>query len=73
MDGDPPGADTGIEASEKTDGLSPRGKGTKVKSGVKQGAQAGSRRKPKDHANYCKLKIKNKNSKAKGRGFGRRR
>ena len=34
---------------------------------------AGRRKKPKDQANYCKLKIKNKNSKAKGRGFGRRR
>jgi DNA replication regulator SLD2 len=67
-DDDQAGAETGVETSEPAGG-----KNTKAKGGVKDGSQAGRRKKTKDHANYCRLKIKNRNSKANGRGFGRRR
>jgi DNA replication regulator SLD2 len=62
-DDDQAGAEPGVETTEPAKG------NTKAK----DGSQGGRRKKTKDHANYCRLKIKNKNSKAKGRGFGRRR
>jgi hypothetical protein len=63
------GIQTGVEGIESGE----KAKQTQVKGGVKEGSKTSGRRKTKDLANYCRLKIKNKNSKANGRGFGRRR